>query len=89
MQHVCTHDYVVYISQTEFAQRRSVDEEGRKEARKEERNKERAKDRNTERHEEIILAPYEVQPYDYKDEVTQAKGNNTRAIRRTAIRLQR
>ena len=37
----------------------------------------------------IILAPYHVQPYDYKDEVTQAEGNNTRATRRTATGLQR
>ena len=36
---------------------------------------------NSARPEAIMLAPYYVQPYDGKDEVTQAKGNNTFAIR--------
>ena len=33
----------------------------------------------------IILVTYGAQPYDNKDELTQAKGNDTHAIRRTAM----
>ena len=33
----------------------------------------------------IIFAPDDAQPYDGKDEVAQAKGNNTGAIWHTAV----
>ena len=36
-----------------------------------------------------MLAPYHVQTQYHQEERTQAKGKNTRAIQRTAIRLQR
>ena len=37
----------------------------------------------------IILVADDVQPYDHRDEVTQAKGSNTRATLRMATRWQR
>jgi hypothetical protein len=34
----------------------------------------------------ILLTPYSVHPYENKDKINKTKGNNTRAVRRVAVR---